>query len=35
MGYYQILDRAPKGRDEGDPGSEPWVRRQDEYGEAT
>jgi predicted dithiol-disulfide oxidoreductase (DUF899 family) len=36
MGYYQILDRAPKGRNEGDPGSEHWVRRHDEYdGEAT
>ena len=33
MGYYQILDRAPKGRDE-DNASEPWVRRHDEYGEA-
>src|SRR5215471_16966729 len=30
MGYYAILDRAPKGRDEGD---QPmgWVRRHDEY----
>src|SRR5262245_14767083 len=30
MGYYAILDRVPKGRDEGD---EPqgWVRRHDEY----
>ena len=33
MGYYQILDRAPKGRDEGDM-SQHWVRRRDEYGEA-
>jgi predicted dithiol-disulfide oxidoreductase (DUF899 family) len=33
MGYYQILDRAPKGRDEGGT-SEHWVRRHDEYGEA-
>jgi predicted dithiol-disulfide oxidoreductase (DUF899 family) len=28
MGYYAILDRTPKGRDEGD---EMWVRRHDEY----
>ena len=31
MGYYPILDRMPKGRDEGD--SWPlWLRRHDEYG---
>jgi predicted dithiol-disulfide oxidoreductase (DUF899 family) len=30
MGYYPILDRAPKGRDEGD-GFQLWVRRSDEY----
>jgi predicted dithiol-disulfide oxidoreductase (DUF899 family) len=31
MGYYPILDRTPKGRDEGD--SAPfWLRRHDEYG---
>ena len=29
MGYYPILDRAPKGRDEAD--SAFWVRRHDEY----
>jgi predicted dithiol-disulfide oxidoreductase (DUF899 family) len=29
MGYYPILDRLPKGRDEG--GSGHWVRRHDEY----
>src|SRR5919109_1614659 len=28
MGYYAILDRTPKGRDEG---NEMWVRRHDEY----
>ncbi|TML11013.1 MAG: DUF899 domain-containing protein, partial [Actinobacteria bacterium] len=28
MGYYAILDRTPKGRDEG---AEMWVRRHDEY----
>jgi predicted dithiol-disulfide oxidoreductase (DUF899 family) len=31
MGYYPILDRVPKGRDEGD-ASEFWIRRHDEYG---
>jgi len=31
MGYYAILDRAPKGRDEGD-GFQLWIRRHDEYG---
>jgi predicted dithiol-disulfide oxidoreductase (DUF899 family) len=35
MGYYPILDRMPRGRDEGGPGTEHWVRRHDEYGEAT
>jgi len=30
MGYYGILDRAPKGRDEGD-ASQVWIRRHDEY----
>jgi predicted dithiol-disulfide oxidoreductase (DUF899 family) len=31
MGYYAILDRMPRGRDEGD---QPmgWLRRHDEYG---
>jgi predicted dithiol-disulfide oxidoreductase (DUF899 family) len=29
MGYYAILDRAPKGRDEGD--GVMWLRRHDEY----
>jgi predicted dithiol-disulfide oxidoreductase (DUF899 family) len=32
MGYYPILDRMPKGRDEST--SEHWVRRHDEYGGA-
>jgi predicted dithiol-disulfide oxidoreductase (DUF899 family) len=32
MGYYPILDRAPKGRDEGD-ASQFWLRRHDEYDE--
>jgi predicted dithiol-disulfide oxidoreductase (DUF899 family) len=30
MYYYGILDRAPKGRNEGDP-PELWIRRHDEY----
>jgi predicted dithiol-disulfide oxidoreductase (DUF899 family) len=32
MGYYPILDRAPKGRDEGDDDWQAWIRRHDEYG---
>jgi predicted dithiol-disulfide oxidoreductase (DUF899 family) len=34
MGYYPILDRVPRGRDEGDsraPASMLWIRRHDEY----
>jgi predicted dithiol-disulfide oxidoreductase (DUF899 family) len=34
LGYYPFLDRAPKGRNEGDP-PENWIRRHDEYVEAT
>jgi predicted dithiol-disulfide oxidoreductase (DUF899 family) len=30
MGYYPILDRAPKGRDEGD-AWQTWLHRHDEY----
>jgi predicted dithiol-disulfide oxidoreductase (DUF899 family) len=30
MGYYGMLDRAPRGRDEVDM-SEMWIRRHDEY----
>ena len=30
MGYYGILDRTPKGRDEGGE-SQVWIRRHDEY----
>jgi predicted dithiol-disulfide oxidoreductase (DUF899 family) len=30
MGYYPILDRVPKGRDEGD-AFQTWIRRHDEY----
>ena len=33
MGYYGFLDRAPVGRNEGDP-PQLWVRRHDEYGDA-
>jgi predicted dithiol-disulfide oxidoreductase (DUF899 family) len=31
LGFYGMLDRAPRGRDEGDP-PEMWIRRHDEYG---
>jgi len=31
MVYYGILDRAPSGRDEGDPPDPSWIRRHDEY----
>jgi predicted dithiol-disulfide oxidoreductase (DUF899 family) len=34
LGYYPFLDRAPKGRNEGDP-PENWIRRHDEYGKET
>jgi predicted dithiol-disulfide oxidoreductase (DUF899 family) len=30
MGYYGILDRTPRGRDEGE-ASQVWLRRHDEY----
>jgi predicted dithiol-disulfide oxidoreductase (DUF899 family) len=30
MPYYPVLDRAPKGRDEGD-AWQLWIRRRDEY----
>ncbi len=30
MGYYPILDRAPKGRDENG-AAQFWIRRHDEY----
>jgi len=33
LGYYGFLDRAPKGRNEGDP-PEMWVHRHDEYQDA-
>jgi predicted dithiol-disulfide oxidoreductase (DUF899 family) len=31
MVYYGILDRTPRGRDEGDPADPSWIRRHDEY----
>jgi predicted dithiol-disulfide oxidoreductase (DUF899 family) len=31
MVYYGILDRVPRGRDEGDPADPSWIRRHDEY----
>ena len=34
MGYYAILDRTPKGRDEGGPMGT-WLRRHDEYAKGT
>jgi predicted dithiol-disulfide oxidoreductase (DUF899 family) len=33
LGFYPMLDRVPKGRDEGDP-PEDWIRRHDEYSQA-
>ena len=30
LGFYGLLDRAPRGRDEGDP-PKMWIRRHDEY----
>jgi predicted dithiol-disulfide oxidoreductase (DUF899 family) len=30
MGYYAVLDRTPKGRNEGGPMGT-WLRRHDEY----
>jgi predicted dithiol-disulfide oxidoreductase (DUF899 family) len=34
MVYYDILDRTPRGRDEGDPADPSWIRRHDEYAAA-
>jgi predicted dithiol-disulfide oxidoreductase (DUF899 family) len=31
MGYYPILDRMSKGRDEGEDDWQSWIRRHDEY----
>ncbi len=29
--YCGILDRTPRGRDEGDPADPSWIRRHDEH----
>jgi predicted dithiol-disulfide oxidoreductase (DUF899 family) len=34
MTYYGILDRVPRGRDEGEPADPSWLRRHDEYAAA-
>ena len=34
MVYYGILDRVPRGRDEGDPPDPSWIRRHDEFAAA-
>jgi predicted dithiol-disulfide oxidoreductase (DUF899 family) len=34
MGYYPILDRGPKGRDEGADDWQTWIRRHDEYAQS-
>jgi predicted dithiol-disulfide oxidoreductase (DUF899 family) len=34
LGFYPLLDRVPKGRDEGD-STEFWIRRHDEYEDVT
>jgi len=34
MAYYRILDLVPRGRDEGDPEYQSWIRRHDEYATA-
>ncbi len=35
MVYYGILDRVPRGRDEGNPADPTWMRRHDEFTDAT
>ncbi len=35
MTYYGILDRVPSGRNEGDPPDPSWMRRHDEFDQAT
>ncbi len=35
MVYYGILDRVPRGRDEGEPADPTWIRRHDEFASAT
>jgi predicted dithiol-disulfide oxidoreductase (DUF899 family) len=34
MVYYGILDRVPRGRDEGEPADPTWMRRHDEFADA-
>jgi len=34
MVYYGILDRVPRGRDEGEPADPTWIRRHDEFADA-
>ena len=34
MVYYGILDRVPRGRDEGEPADPTWIRRHDEFANA-
>jgi predicted dithiol-disulfide oxidoreductase (DUF899 family) len=34
MTYYGILDRTPRGRDEGTPAYATWLRRHDEFAAA-
>jgi predicted dithiol-disulfide oxidoreductase (DUF899 family) len=34
MVYYGILDRVPRGRDEGEPPDPSWMRRHDEFAAA-
>jgi predicted dithiol-disulfide oxidoreductase (DUF899 family) len=34
MTYYEILDRVPRGRDEGEPAFPTWMRRHDEFAAA-
>jgi predicted dithiol-disulfide oxidoreductase (DUF899 family) len=31
MVYYGLLDRVPRGRDEGEPPDPTWMRRHDEF----
>ena len=35
MVYYGILDRVPRGRDEGEPADPTWLRRHDEFASAS
>jgi predicted dithiol-disulfide oxidoreductase (DUF899 family) len=35
MVYYGVLDRVPRGRNEGEPADPTWMRRHDEFADAT